>query len=147
MENIYLLVALAILATAAGISQTLTLSWARNGESIAQTATFTDEGEINYDFTITGGATDSHKVVEFAVDEVVELYILSTRDIQIETNATDATGGDTVQIKANLPFIWYDGIGYDLADVLTNDVTDMYFTLAAGADATVKIRGMKNATP
>lgn len=143
---IILLLGLASLAILSGISQTLTLSWSRNGESISQTVTIEDEGEINRDFTIAPG-TDTQKTIAIDISELRLIYIHSTRDIQIDTNAANASGGDTIQIKANKPFVWNEGMGWDIADVFSADVTAMYFTLAAGADATVKIRGVVNATP
>jgi hypothetical protein len=144
---VWLLLALGLsLVCGLRVAQNITVTWASGGDSDSDLMTFDDEGAINYDFTIAGGATDSRKAVVIDVSEVVMLRMVSDRDITIETNSSSAPA-DTIALVAGKPFLWYSGIGFALADALSADVTDMYFTLAAGADATVSIRGVTNATP
>jgi hypothetical protein len=147
MDVVPLLIALAFLALVAGvdISHALTLSWSRSGETIAQTVTIEADGETNRNLTVPASTTDFRTNIAIDVSEVKLLYIHSDVAVQIETNATDATGGNTVQIAANKPFLWYVGCGWVLP--LTTDVTDMYITNATGGIATIRIRLLIDETP
>ena len=127
------------------IGHTLTLSWARSGESIAQTVTIEADGETNRNLTVPGTTTDFRTNISIDVSELKALYIHSDVNITIETNATDATGGNTLTLLANKPLVWYVGCG--LTNPLTNDVTDMYITNGTGGSATVRIRTLIDETP
>jgi hypothetical protein len=137
-----ILLALGCLLLFVGITHTLTLSWARNGESIAQTVQVTDDDvtEENGDFVIGPDLTDQERAIEFAVADVLALYIHSDAAISLQTN-DGAAPDDTIALLADKPLVWYEGCGWDLATVFTVDVTSIFFTTGEIADdATVKVR-------
>jgi hypothetical protein len=106
----------------------------------------TGTGDANvYDEVIASSQTD--KVVNFALDVSACTMFLahSTADITIETNANDATGGNTLTLEAGIPYIWYT----DSEDsfLLTEDVTKLYVTNAGDGSATLNIRSLYDATP
>lgn len=78
--------------------------------------------------------TDGRVVFPIDVSEVKAMAIIANKDCTIETNATDASGGETLLLKANKALNWVLG---DLAanKFLTIDVTDLYVT--TGAESTV----------
>jgi len=128
----------------ADISQVLTLSWARNGESIAQTVTIEADGEGNRNVTVNAATTDKRVDIAIDVSELKLLYIHSDQDITIETNSGSAAD-DTLTIKANKPFVWYADCG--LTNPLGTDVTALFITNAGATAANVKIRTLEDTTP
>jgi hypothetical protein len=149
MESLLITLAVALLlfALVAGldIGHTLTLSWARNGETISQTVTIEADSERNTNVTVPNATTDLRVNIAIDVSELKLLYIHSDQAVTIETNAVDATGGNTLTIAANKPLVWFVGCG--MTNPLTADVTDMYITNAGGTSANVKIRTLIDETP
>lgn len=96
------------------------------------------------DETFATGLTDAPLLWTLDVSQVQSIIILSDQDIKIETNAVDATGGNTLNLKANVPYIWTTD-SYDTFK-LTEDVEIAYITNASGATATLKIEGTYNPT-
>ncbi len=127
------------------ISHTLTLSWARNGESISQTVTIENEAENNRDVTVAQNVTDQLVNLNIDVSELKLLYLHCDKAIQIQTN--DGSSPDnTLTLAANKPLVWYTGCG--LTNPLTVDVTKFYLTTGAvGTDATLKIRTVQDSSP
>lgn len=111
-------------------------------QSVALTGggTSTVEGE-----TVATDSTDT--LINWALDVSTckALYILSTASVTIETNATDATGGNTLNLTANVPIVWYTGCGYSCP--LTADVTKFYVTNASGATAAIYAYALHDVTP
>jgi hypothetical protein len=145
---IALAVALLLFALAAGvdISHTLTLSWARNGETISQTVTVEAEGERNYNVTVNASTTDKQVECPIDVSEVKSLYIHSDQTVTVEFNDNAGAQG-SFTVTANKPVIYYVGCGWDLSDLLPADVTNFYITNAGGTAAAVKIRILEDTTP
>lgn len=121
----------------ADISHVLTLSWARNGESISQSVTISDNGELNRNVTVANGATDFPVAATIDVSEIKSLYIHSTQNVTIETNS-GGSPANTLTVTANKPLVWYVGCG--LTNPLSTDVTGLFITNASGSSADVKIR-------
>lgn len=67
--------------------------------------------------------------------------------IKIETNANDATGGNTLNIPAG-GYCWMQGDVYPAAAApFDANVTRFFITDMSGAANTVKIRILRDATP
>jgi hypothetical protein len=80
------------------------------------------------------------------VSALVMVYIKSTQDVTIETNADDATGGNTLTLKADEPYIWWTAAPF--TNVLTADIaTNVFVTNASGAAATVTMEFILDTTP
>lgn len=145
-ESLALLAVLVIVGfgLAAGISHVITSNWTRSGEQLATNITLTAEGEINISHTWASAPTDTELGLAFLTADAVSIFIKSTQDATLETNATDATGGNTITLEANKPLVWYDGCG--LANPFTQDVTTAYLTSVAVA-GTIDIRVLYDGTP
>lgn len=91
-------------------------------------------------------SNQSDKEVDFDSDKdlIKGFAVECVGAIKIETNATDATGGNTINVPAG-GMSWMEG------DVLpcpfTQDVTKLYITDMGGAANSVKIRVLRDATP
>jgi hypothetical protein len=143
-----LLIALGLLVLVAGvdIGHTLTLSWARSGETISQTVTVEAEGERNYNVTVNAATNDKRVECPIDVSEVKSLYIHSDQTVTFEFNDTAGAQG-SFTVTANKPVIWFTGCGFALSALLPADVTDFYISNAGGTAANVKIRILEDTTP
>lgn len=126
---------------------TLTLSYTGPGLTrsmpIAKTAT---AGAVLIDGeTITTGTTDQQFSLTIDVSQVKAFWLESDRNVTVETNAIDASGGNTLNLIANEPYIWWST---DLNSFkLTADVTTMYITNTSGATATIYCGVVYDSTP
>lgn len=82
-------------------------------------------------------ATDTPLAIALDVSQARSVFILSDRDITIETNATNAAGGNTLALKANIPYVWITNKYHSL--VFTSDITIAYVTNASGGVARLEI--------
>lgn len=148
MEMVCLLLGLFALCLVLGadISHTLTLSWARSGESISQTVTLSDSGECNRNVTVNASTNDVQVECPIDVDKVKSLYIHSDQDVTFEFNDNAGAQG-SFAATANKPIIYFTGCGWDLADLLPADVTSFYISNAGLTAANVKIRIIEDNTP
>lgn len=97
--------------------------------------------------SVSNGTTD--KVWSFGgvdVSQTVAVWFKSDQAVTLETNATDATGGNTISLTANVPYVWYTGKGD--SNALTQDIdSTIYVTNASGATATVQGVVVQDSTP
>lgn len=86
--------------------------------------------------TIAAG-TDTLVNIAFPYANVKAYYLYSTTAATIETNATDAAGGQTISLAAGVPLIWVTaGAG---SNVFSANVTKMYVTNVADTVLTVVV--------
>lgn len=129
----------------------VTHSWSNSTAGTQMTASKTltpsPEGTIQItDLSVANGATDTQIALGGVdVSQVVSVWMHSTKAITIETNATDATGGNTITLVADVPLSWCTGAPF--TNPLTQDITTAYVTNASGAAATINIRIVQDATP
>lgn len=100
--------------------------------------------ESNVSESFADSTTDT--LVAFTMDfsQLKMLTILSDQDLQIETNADDATGGQTITLLAGIPYHWIFGSG--ITNPITNDITALYVTNASGATANLQIMSLEDPT-
>jgi hypothetical protein len=98
--------------------------------------TATAEGLTKKTITLTSLQVDKQFDIAFDKDNVKAFVIHSTVNGTLETNATDATGGNTITFYAGEPFIWRFGFG---TNPFTQDVATAYLTGTSSGAATVKI--------
>lgn len=113
--------------------------------SLSPQLSFSGSSILEIDESISTGVTDDDIVLAIDVSAVKLFYIVSDAAVTVETNATDATGGNTLTLVANQPYFWHTG-SYDTFK-LTADVTIAYITNASGSTANLKIRVIQDATP
>jgi hypothetical protein len=113
-----------------------------NAGSVTSTSyTLTGDHEFNYEIEDKSVGTDTQIDMALDVSTIVSLAIESSVAMTIETNAVDATGGDTITLAANTPLIWNTTLESTLgvACPLTLDVTTAYVTNAAIGDLSIYV--------
>lgn len=105
-----------------------------------------DEGIITGTITVSNGSTDAlWNIGGIDVSQVVACYLASDKAVTLETNATDATGGNTITLAADVPYMWNTGSPDTLK--LTADVTKIYVSNASGSAATVQALIVQDGSP
>jgi len=140
-----LLVVLAPLMCAVGITHVFALSWNRSSEQIAVNIELEADGEQNFDVTVPG----SGNVViaaEIDVSALLGVWISCDADIALHTN-DDGTPDDQFTITADKPLVWYSGCGLPNPFASAVDVESFKAIKADADDATLKMRFLYDATP
>lgn len=115
------------------------------GKAVVNAVELEDESEVNIDIaSLANGATDVEIPVAFDSSRVKAVYILSTKDITIESN-DGSSPDDTLTPKANKAISWVTGDPG--TPPFSADVTKLFLSNASGAAAAVKIRILHDATP
>lgn len=98
--------------------------------------TLTGDHEFNYEVEDKSIGTDTQIDCTLDVSTIQSLCIVATVDMTLETNATNAAGGDSIALLANKPVVWNTQIEDTLGTAcpLTLDVTTLYLTNAAVGD-------------
>lgn len=123
---------------------TSSVGYSRGGQSVTSNQNITGEGVTELDVTVGAAVTDKEVEVQFRMAALQHLLLTTDKDVTLETNSASVPG-NTIALKANVPFLWVKDSG--IANPFTADVTKFFFTNAGAADAAVKIRMLKDATP
>lgn len=107
-------------------------------EILADSVSLTGELATEANIAIPANTTDQQENIAFNHTNLQAIYIKSDVAVTLETNATNATGGNTITIAAGKPFIWYSGCG--LTNPFTSAVTTTYWTNATGGAANIFMR-------
>jgi hypothetical protein len=101
----------------------------------------TGDHEYNYEIEDKSVGTDTQVDMVIDVSTIQSLCIEATTAMTLETNATDATGGNTITLVANKAVVWNTQIQSTLGTAcpLTQDVTTLYVTNAAIGDLKIYI--------
>jgi len=128
-------------------SRTIACSVDGGGSSLSSSNTYSGTLEKSISEDVATAETDLNILFTLDVSAVTFCYIHSTEDVTIETNAVDATGGDTLTMVAGVPYIWHTD-SYD-SFLLTTDilVAGVFVTNASGSTATVSFEFITDATP
>jgi hypothetical protein len=112
-----------------------TLSHPGGGLTVVQSTT--GLAEVGLDAEAVPIATDTLINISFPYATVKAYYLCATVACTIETNATDATGGQTITLAANVPLVWITGGAG--SNVWSANVTKFYVTSAAVGTLTARI--------
>jgi len=125
----------------------ITIEYNAGGRTKSHTITKTGTGKIAVEEDVATGENDFEiQLKGVDISEVTAIYINSTQDVTLETNAADATGGNTLTLKADEPYVWWTDAPF--VNVITADITtDVFVTNASGATATVTLEFYQDATP
>lgn len=126
---------------------TITIAYDGGGTTKSDTITKSASGRISWEEDVATATTDGQiNCPTVDVSELELLYIKSTQDVTLETNAADASGGNTLNLKANEPYVWWSGAPF--VNMITADiVTNVFVTNASGATATITFEAILDATP
>ena len=125
-------------------------SWnSARGTTMSGTKTLTPSDEVvieAVDIAVANSTTDQAvSLGGVDVSQLVSVWAHSTAAITLETNATDASGGNTVSLAAGVPLLWCTGAPF--SNPFTADVTAVYLTNASGSAAVVNLRFVQDGTP
>jgi hypothetical protein len=128
-------------------SGVITIAYDGGGTNKTDTITKSASGRVAWEEDIVTATTDGQvNCPTIDVSELELLYIKSTQDVLLETNAADATGGNTLTLKANQPYIWWSNAPF--VNMITLDiVTNVFITNTSGATATVTFEAILDTTP
>lgn len=107
------------------------------GGGLTSLISTTGLAEVGLDAETVPIATDTLMNIAFPYATVKAYYLCATCACQIETNATNASGGQTITLVANVPLIWITGGAG--SNVWSADVTKFYVTSAAVGTLTARI--------
>ena len=126
------------------------MAWSRLGEStstINSNRTISDDAEQNID---RDGSSDEAPLIAGESTEEIEvdihtarlrsLFMLASRDLTIKTNSAD-TPDDTIELKANDPFVWRDN-GYHANPFAGGDVDTIHVINAGLEPASLRLRAI-----
>jgi hypothetical protein len=105
--------------------------------SLSQSVSATGLAEVGLDAETVPVATDTLINVAFPYATVKAYYLKSTVACTVETNATDATGGQTISLTADVPLVWITGGSG--SNVWSANVTKLYVTAAAAGTLTLRV--------
>jgi hypothetical protein len=120
------------------ITHTFTFGHSGGSTSLSDSVAVTGELATEANIALAGSTTDQQENIAFNHTNLRGIYIKSDVTVTLETNATDATGGNTITVTAGKPFIWYLACG--LTNPFTSAVTTTYWTNATGGAATIYMR-------
>lgn len=107
------------------------------GVNVTDDNTYTAPMFTGLDETITGGGNQTFTNFDVDVSQVESLVMLCDRDITITVN-DDGTPDATIALKAGKVLRWAPD-GYFTNPLGSTDVASIKATLAAGADASLRI--------
>ncbi|MEK6799383.1 MAG: hypothetical protein AABZ12_10490 [Planctomycetota bacterium] len=105
---------------------------------------YSTEAQTTLSVSVPAASTDLQVLVNIDVSQVKSFYLLSDKDLTVETNSPSAPT-NTISLKANKPYIWHTD-EYSTFK-LTADVTSLYLTNAGAAAATLEMRVLFDPTP
>ena len=120
----------------------VTTSVRTNAGTVSSNAyTLTGDHEFNLEVEDKTVGTDTQYDMVIDVSTIESLCIEASTAMTLETNATDASGGDTISLTANQAVVWNTRIQSTLGTAcpLTTDVTTLYVTNAAVGDLKIYI--------
>jgi hypothetical protein len=114
-----------------------------DGAVVGSPQEFECEGEANLEVEIAENQTD--KIVTWSVDvsQILCIIIEASEDMKLETNADDATGGNTIDLLGGVPYVWHENSYY--TNELVEDVALLYMTNTTAG--TLKIQCGLDSTP
>lgn len=123
------------------ITHTTTVAWAgSSGGSLSASVSKESNGEQNRVLSLAAATPDQQFDLDFEYAKLKSILMVATQDVTVETNSPTAVGGNTITLKANVPFFWVHDCG--LANPFTANVTTIYVTVAGTATAQLDIRAL-----
>lgn len=121
---------------------TLKHTWTQQVKNDTGTATLNDSydvlgsNEFNEKVTIPAGATAEIDCGSLAFATMVSLFLSSTQSAEVNTNAADGAGGQTITLEANKGFAWNNT--FSGSNPITANITKIFVTNNGTKDATFR---------
>jgi len=117
------------------------------GETLSYAETITADTLIRATWAVANGTTDQAVTLSIDVSALKALLIYSNVNATLETNAVDATGGDTLTLVAGVPFPWSSTGPHANPFTSGLDVTVGYVTVPGAVNATNEFVALQDGTP
>ena len=98
-----------------------------SGVALTGSAVETGSVERILDESFTDSTTNQLVAISFAYASVKAIWMLASTDTHWYTNGASGAGGNSILLKAGVPFTWTSTCGY-LTNPLSIDVTAFYFS-------------------
>jgi hypothetical protein len=92
--------------------------------------------EFNEKITVPAGGTAEIDCGSLAYAKMKSLFLVMDQPGEINTNAADATGGQTIALEANKAVAWNSGM--PMANPITANITKIFVTNSSSKDATFR---------
>ena len=119
--------------------------YVENGVTTINQRTISCEEIIDFDFTLTSAQVDKQIDMVFAYARLKCIQVTTDKNMKIETNATDASGGNTINVSSATGFDW-DSVSGAVCP-FTADVATAYFTNLISSSCTGRVRIGYDNTP
>lgn len=127
-------------------THTASSGWTDGSRSIISTKDYTGGLAQQLNEAVADAQTDQLIVIAIDVSEIQNIYIKADQDLTIETN-NGTTPTDTINLKANVPYVFNADLDQYFTNLLTADVTALYVTNASGSNATLELEVLTDPTP
>ncbi len=125
-------------------SYQLSQSIADGSETLSNLETITSDAKVAADIAVPHPSTNLEVDLPIDKDGLKLFYLAADQNLTIKTNAT--SGQDqTLNVVANEPLVWSNKSLQSCP--ITFDITKLFITSAASADATLKVRALLDVTP
>lgn len=124
-----------------------TFNYAASGRTINNSADYTGEAEFSLEVTIAFGEIDLFVEASIDVSETKSMSMSCDFDLTVKTNSS-SDPDDTIELVANVPYVFNTDLVNYYANALTTDVTAFYLTNIYGEpEATFKLEVLTDPTP
>jgi len=111
-----------------------------NAAVVAEKTVAVDSESVVPALTISDGEDDHFEAWQVDISRAKTIFMQSTKDVTICTNAPEAPSGapdQTIELLANQPIIW--AYGDQESCPITADVNSVYITNGSGEDAEIDL--------
>ncbi len=110
-----------------------------SGVAVVPQSTQTISGDVEANFLVDVPPSSTVQVdLAVTVADIQSGYIVSDKDLTVNTNAANAAGGQSIVLVANIPFLWNTAKGG--SNPFTPNITKFYCINASSTD-TARVRG------
>lgn len=127
-------------------THTASSGWTNGLRSIVSTKEYTGGLAVQLDEAVDDGETDLEIVLSIDVSAIKMIYIKADQDMTLETN-DGTTPADTINLKANVPYVFNADLDQYFTNLLTTDVTSIFMTNASGTNGTLELEVLTDPTP
>lgn len=127
------------------VSRTFTTSVSGGSEAISKSKTVTGEIAIEMNYSIPDSTSDEAFACAFEYDKLQGLYMVADQNLTVKAstaldpiNSNATVGNATIDLTANVPFVWYSGCG--LANIFDSDVAALGVSNSSGSAATLQVQ-------
>ena len=126
-------------------THTVIMTYQRPGAEVKGSSQYSGESVVAVvNQSVPADSTDLELQVDLDVSQIKSIMLSSDVAMTVETNAADATGGNTLVLAAGAPYVWTE----DSLDtlLLTLDVAKLFLTTGAVGTGTFNLVALLDPT-